>query len=1142
MKLKRKKASFFLLLLITFVFVILISGSQSLAAEKITGGMTKEEYFNEYNQLNQQQNESWNQKYNFRPDTNVKKVSKWEEFKAAFESDDVSKIILMNDINYTGSSTSIERSESIEIDGQGYLLEMRNSSLNVDKLRDLPSFTKKFSDVPVFHMHDIQIINNSSVGSREGSLSNAWSFVNGRGQYGDGGRSSGRTGLWRYRIGNIYTPYDEKKYNVNQRVGGRLINANHGTVDIWGYNKVITGAENFYTSGINYEPNTYYRGEIAAYNYSTIWFMDGLYRVGTLNSSNMTATEEFNIGQDSFVYLHNTYTGASFPAVYSFYKTLRVGENATYNANVPGTAVSFNVDNAKFIAEKGSTVNLLSRAGGAPTITLSNSNTTNGSPSRPNGTAYEIASDASFYVVGNNRNGVVEFDRNGTISLNNPLAFDIRNLSNNNALGSGEVDNYLQIANSDISAWKNATSFDSPPEIDQSNVALFNIVPTGNNGVVTGTNPTLNSTFIRNQYRRLSGFNGIPELEWEPITDADKSFKARILLGYVPAGGDSPFDENGDAIVIPVYANTTQVGYADAEDGNGNKYTVNTKDNPYLVFTEPKDSFQSKGSTVTGYPYKMDENNSMYRKGENSETKVIDITPPEPAKVTSLVNNASRVLSGTGEPSSKVTVTINGVLQSDMATTVAADSAWSIPVPNKRFNHGDEIQIFLEDNAPQVLSDKKQAAEQQKPYLPQNRMASTNTATGNRNPKEDYAYSDTVFKAATKVIVEDVIPPTPKVDLTARALTINSHGIYEPQSDGDPNTPTDWRGDITKVNNRLTYRTVIQIPEDSDTDSKKIYYNAAISAFIPEGLHFEAKDIKVWTYKHNGPDNHPFRFDNNVFNNEGKMIAALGDINEPKAEAVLINNPPLTYDPATRFLSIGVGDTSKNDNNHKFEKYGYLGDNQYGYLLPGDKIVLEVATLVLPELLDTVINNETTLSGYSQEIVSDDPLEYRKISVTTNAVNNPGGEVTGERVLESAPLTIKFPNTKLQDYNKMQGVNSSDLEEQLVVKDTLKDMDFKVTATLLEDMTYENDSNQVYTLPNSLYIRRDKTNYVLSKNSPVTVFEVKMNPTNPTDDEFNISSSWRNDATSDGLKIKAQQIPQAETYSGKLNWALENTK
>lgn len=267
----------------------------------IKGSMTNEQYQSKYSELNKVQNEEWNAKYNFKPETNVKYVSNWTEFRAAFIDNTVSKIVLTADVNYTGGSTTIDRKESIEIDGQGYLLNMPNSSMRLTTLASIDDFTKNFSDAPLFHMHDIQVRNNSSQGAIEGNLSNAWAMVNGDGYHGNG-ISTGRRGIWRYRVGNVITPSNMSVSGRKNTIGGRLINAEMGEVSMWGWNRISTGAENFYTGGMKYEPYTYHRGEIAYYNYSTIWFKHSKDEVAESNSNKkaLTGDADFSVGTGSF--------------------------------------------------------------------------------------------------------------------------------------------------------------------------------------------------------------------------------------------------------------------------------------------------------------------------------------------------------------------------------------------------------------------------------------------------------------------------------------------------------------------------------------------------------------------------------------------------------------------------------------------------------------------------------------------------------------------------------------------------------------------------------------------------------------------------------------------------------------------------
>ena len=1148
------KKNMLYLSMILGVLLMLPLSAKAEKVERITGSMTKIQYQSKYDDLNKQQNEAWNNKYNFKPETNIVRVRTWDQFKTAFESNNTSKIIMLNDITSPDKNKAYNRTESLEIDGQGFKLEMENSSLNFDDLASLSDFTKKFSDVPVFHIHDIEIINNSRVGAVEGYLPTAWAFINGRSQFGPGGNSGGRRGLWRYRIGNLITPFDESKATDNQRVGGRLINGELGEVSIWGYNKVVTGAENFYIGGITYEPFTYYRGEIAHYNYSTIWFMLNPAQVRGVNSNSLTGTQAFDIGNNSFVYLHNTNNGTGFPAVYEHYQMLKVGENATYNANVPGTAVSFNETDARFIAEKGAKVNLLSRAQNAPTISLTSSNRTHntGSTNPPQNTSYTVNEDAEFYVVGKTtrgNDGVVETGTgaNGKIYLNNVKSFDIRNQSNSNFLGLGATSNLFSITNSDISTWKNATNIDGIPDIDSTNVSMFSVVPTGNDGVVTSSDSNLRSGFKRNQYKRISGLNSEPELLWEPVTDADASQKARILLGYVPLGGSDPFDENGDAKVIPVYADGNRIAKADFTDTLGNKYTAKSEADSYLYWTganHDKKGFQIAGQEVSGVPFRVDSNNQRYRDGEKASTKVVDATPPEPAKVDNSVTTVSKNLTGTGEPGSKLTVTINDVKQNDIATTVGADGKWSVSIPDKRLKKNDKVQIFLQDNAPQIVSDKKLAEEKNLAYLPANRIPATNSATGNINPKDDSNYSDAKFKAATILVVKEVEPPMPKINKVARALTKDDKGNQIPQSDGSPITQADWKGKITKVNNTLSYRVAVQIPGKSGEELERILYNAKITDKIPDYLTFKKEDVKVWKYTTGDAQGWPQRYPDNIVGSDGKFTANMGDIDLSKSGGTPIQNPIVEYDQNSRLLTVGVGDRSKNDTENKYNKFGYEGSNKYGYVLPGDKVVIEFPTKVTPESVKNTIKNTGKISGYSAEQDSSKPGEYLEVSATSNEALSPGGDVIGELLISSAPEKITFSNTKLIDYQKTIGVDGGDktsIDKPLIVKDTLKDKKWQVNVTLTEDMTFRKNG-RAYTLPNSLNMRYQDTDHILKVGQPEVAYKSNDSDLVSLDEEFNISDGWEKAENKDGLKMKASKIPQTGTYVGSVRWSLENTQ
>lgn len=797
--------------------------AQTKIENKITGSMTNEQYQIQYADLNAQQNQAWNTQYNFRPDTNAVHVGTWAEFRAAFENNQVSKIILDADIYY-GTAIAISRAESIEIDGQGHLLEMRNGSINVDDLNSLASFGKAFSDVPVFHMHDIQIANNTGYGALEGNLGTAWSFVNGKGQWGTGGSTGSNRRLWRYRIGNVYTPYDTSKKSDNQRVGGRLISAPRAEISMYGYNVIVTGAENFYTGGMTFEPSTFYKGTNAEYDYSVVWFMDNTGKNGDTDS---TGTRKFDIGEGSFVYLNYTANGTNYPAVYNFFDELRVGKNATYNANMPGSAAYFNVDGASFIAEEGSTVNLLSRAGSRATVQSGAVNATNaGSQANPKNTKYEFKPKSNVFIVGNNNGGVLAYNStNGgnQFIFDSPESFDIRNSFNsttttNAFLGdttSNRGTNSFTIKNSDISIWNNQADIDGAPTYDYSNVTDFTVTNASANGGVTSSDPALQSQYLRPNYKRISGMNSIPELTWTPVTDADFDQQSRILIGYTAVGGNDPFDEDGNAKTKPVYADSIRKAYVDFTDTLGNTYTGTSTDDNYVHWKKADHEipgFQLAQKDMFGTPYRASYVNNVltpYRMGEKTPTTVIDVTPPEPAIVTGdkVTNGMKQLIGKNAEPKAKIYVDINGIRQTNVGS-VNDDGTWAYNLP-RYLNTGETVQIFLEDNAGKITETLDPAA------------PSTNSANGNINPATEMNYRDATFKPATKYSVEDGLPDNPLMEKTV-------------VSSGDKTTQV---GDI------LTYTLTATNGKNASLDA--VWNKVTVKDTIPDGLKFDPETADV---------------------------------------------------------------------------------------------------------------------------------------------------------------------------------------------------------------------------------------------------------------------------------------------------------
>lgn len=1057
----------------------------------IKGSMTNELYQTKYSDLNKVQNEEWNKKYNFKPETNVKHVKNWNEFKTAFTDNNVSKIILDNDISYTSTSTRINRNESLEIDGQGFLLEMRNSSMVVANVENPESFTKKFSDVPVFHMHDLQVINNANQGAVEGNLANAWAMVNGDGYHGDG-TGSGKRGIWRYRIGNITTPSDMSASGRKNMIGGRLINADLAEVSVWGWNRISTGAENFYTGGMTYEPYTYYRGEIAYYNYSTIWFKLSKNYVSDTNANKkaLTGNGNFEVGTGAFVYLNNTGTGATYPAVYEHFRTIDIGEYATFNANVPGSAVTFNEDGQKFLGRKGSKVNLLSRANNS-TILFDASASTFNNPRYQDtrNLSFVMEDDSELYVSGKAAGGVIQFNNRSStnMELRNLEVFDIANNYNTqrttNFFGTGNANHKLTITSSDIALWKNDNQSSDTPTSYFSNVESFSV---DGNGNVTSSDEDLKNTYIASDYRRISGLNSEPQIEWTPVTDADYSQKLKVLLGNVPVGGSQPYDENGDAITKPVYADDIRKVEVDFKDTLGNTYTGETGSDMFVVWKKEdhkQEGFQKANQLMNAIPYKVDKQKVRYKEGISRNTQVIDVTPPEQAKLkdNNKVTNADRSIEGIdGEPGATVYLSVNGG-EKKKVSEVGSDGTWSYNL-DKYLTSGDKLVFYMEDKsgkAPESILEGDVVVKLD-PSAP-----TTNNTNGNINPDKETKYRDAIFDPALNVTVKDIIPSIPNITKLV-------------ESDTPENA--DKKDQLTQVGSVLTYE--INAENQDTADSEKVLLDTVIEDEIPIGLTFDLSKVQVYR---NG------------------VLEDSSDVNY------------LEYDE------------NKQESTKKQGKLTYKAKN----LNPKDKVSIKFPTVVTRKSVGKIINNKVDIIGHSPRLEDINDVNSGNIEVVNTAnVNNPGGEVFGILSLVSAPEKFTFGNVKLTDFNKEQVVDMGSTATPvtpMVVEDTrgVKSR-WRVTATLIEEMTYTKpgDSQATDVLNRSLFFRYKGNDSILELGTPVTVFDSQ---DDSQKDEYQISKDFwqknKQDTTKkDGLKMKAQKVPTANEYKGKLEWAIEDVK
>lgn len=596
-------------------------------------------------------------------------VSTWAEFKAAYDEPTTTKIIMKNEI--TASSATSFRTTPIEIDGGGFLLEMRNYDLRVNN----PSVAGS-----VFHIHDMIMSNNAYNEA----------FVN-------SGYGSANTRNWKFRLGSIVT-----KANVQ-----RVIRAYHAEVTMYGNNNLDTRAENFYVGSMVIEPGTKYIGNVNYYNFSVIWFVENS------SAGETGASQEFTIGEGANVKLGQTQTGTAYPAVYQYYKSMTIGENAVFNVNMPGNAVRFDLSGSTFTAKKGSITNLTSKLASGAVVNFNASNS-----------VFKVEEGAYFYTIGVSSVPLVNIasGSNNVFDLSKPAQYDIRNLGTSSAVGITGAANKLSISDSDIDLWNMGVDVLGPSSLTYALVGNLTATGPANTQVVTSTEPALQTNFRTNKFRRISGMNQNPIVELSPVTDANLTVKGRVQIGTVPDNNGS--DEDGNITYIPVYASAGQAKVTvTADDGSLVQKDLVTDKDGYISYKVS--SFYKAGTTLSATAVR-----GPYLSEEPGTTVVSDVTPPKPAELTGKFTIASKKIKGiNGEPGATVTYTINGVDAKIDGTIISAivqpDGTWEIPTPGPRLTIGDKVQIFLTDTV------------------------------GNKNPVTQKTLYDAIFPPATTVTVAD---------------------------------------------------------------------------------------------------------------------------------------------------------------------------------------------------------------------------------------------------------------------------------------------------------------------------------------------------------------------------------------------------
>ncbi|MGG5343829.1 hypothetical protein IGI58_000180 [Enterococcus sp. AZ020] len=763
-------------------------------------------------------NDAANAKVGFDPLHQIKIVHDFNEFKSAYNDGTVTKIILAADIS--GNSSLTARKTSIEIDGNGYTLYLGNYSLALDASGPTQAYA-------IFHLHDVVIDQNIESAS-------SYSFIGGSGAY-----DSTRTRNWYFRIGNLS--------NVKGKIGingvARVVRAYYAEVTVYGEIDLSTSAENFYVGSMIYEEDTIYKGEIRYYNYSIIWHV-----METPSGKGYTGESmEHTIKKNATVYYKNQTTNhANYPAVYSNFKNFTVEEGASFSADMNGNAFALYYPGSSLLIKKDAVVSLVTQKNHA---VLSYCN---------NDTAVNVEPGGSLFIKGNTKNsstsgsdgnttvyGLIDFrgrdygqdlyrkykdidkkDSKRSLTLNRPKAYDFNNtLDSISGIQARvmEIPNNVgctfELVQSDVKLWKTTSYSEQSPDNSYSNVATLSVNGRGDNEIVS-SDTGLAKTFRPNNVRRITGMSVEPQIEWLANTDADDSYGLYVKSGAQFEGinektGKAAFSslyadqEPAEAIFIDSYGEIVGPVKSDKDGLIG----VTNSDNRLNQTNQPI------SATVIQGPWLI-----------KSETTVIDITPPPPAKLENEeITNATKQLKGRGnEPNTKYFVEVYDEadrIVEKLNGVVAADGTFVADLP-RYLETSESVVIYLEDNAglapPEVYNPPK-----------------TNSINGNKNPSEGFYYRDTYFESAARFQVKDILPDRPYLEKTAESvkpnqlIQVGDQIKYEILIKNDkPNEyQTNWK------NIQLTDQLVPEL--DFDPDQAELMLNQILLA--KESYHYDPK-------------------------------------------------------------------------------------------------------------------------------------------------------------------------------------------------------------------------------------------------------------------------------------------------------------
>nr|WP_285853763.1 isopeptide-forming domain-containing fimbrial protein [Bacillus safensis] len=226
-----------------------------------------------------------------------------------------------------------------------------------------------------------------------------------------------------------------------------------------------------------------------------------------------------------------------------------------------------------------------------------------------------------------------------------------------------------------------------------------------------------------------------------------------------------------------------------------------------------------------------------------------------------------------------------------------------------------------------------------------------------------------------------------------------------------------------------------------------------------------------------------------------------------------------------------------------------INSSQFSYDEGTKKLQIELGNMSSQKEIDVVFQAKVNESAVEQTIKNkasatgeipqeaeftpgpiDPEKELKTITVESNEVENPGGEILGILDFVSAPKMLSF-GEQLKISPKNERYPLVHQVDDLVVQDTRKvKSEWQVTARMMKTLQSSNGD----TLPSALVYRQAGQDQVIGA-SDMVIYRHKSVDHNPV----NISSEWEGIKEGLLLDIKAGEA-RSTNYSGIIEWTLQD--